>query len=133
VAFNKDLNRFTLKVTGLETAKARVTWGKESLEFTKEQLAAGVNLPAEFAKTPFDDAFAHLQGAVAEKQKFETFMIKQIVTDFRMIPDIATDKETQQAAGVLTKKLMNRWDQFDKAAHEQLQPVKHTLLVETLQ
>lgn len=133
VAFNKDLNRFTLKVTGLETAKARVTWGKESLEFTKEQLAAGVNLPAEFAKTPFDDAFAHLQGAVAEKQKFETFMIKQIVTDFRMIPDIATDKETQQAAGVLTKKLMNRWDQFDKAAHEQIQPVKHTLLVETLE
>jgi hypothetical protein len=50
-----------------------------------------------------------------------------------MIPDIATDKETQQAAGVLTKKLMNCWDQFDKAAHEQLQPVKHTLLVETLQ
>ena len=133
MAFNEDLNRFTLKVTGLETAKARVTWGKESLEFTKEQLAGGVNLPAEFSKTPFDDAFAHLQGAVAEKQKFETFMIKQIVTDFRMIPDIATDKETQQAAGVLTKKLMNRWDQFDKAAHEQLQPVKHTLLVETLQ
>jgi hypothetical protein len=60
-------------------------------------------------------------------------MIKQIVTDFRMIPDIATDKETQQAAGVLTKKLMNRWEQFDKAAHEQLQSVKHTLLVETLQ
>ena len=133
MAFNEDLNRFTLKVTGLETAKARVTWGKESLEFTKEQLAAGVNLPAEFSKTPFDDAFAHLQGAVAEKQKFETFMIKQIVTDFWMIPDIATDKETQQAAGVLTKKLMNCWDQFDKAAHEQLQPVKHTLLVETLQ
>ena len=133
VAFNEDLNRFTLKVTGLETGKARVTWGKESLEFSKEQLAAGVNLPAEFSKTPFDDAFAHLQGAVAEKQKFETFMIKQIVTDFRMIPDIATDKETQQAAGVLTKKLMNRWEQFDKAAHDQLQPVKHTLLVETLE
>lgn len=132
VAFNQDLNRFTLTVTGLKSAKARVTWGDESREFTKEQLAAGINLPAEFPKTPFDPAFARLQGAVAAKQSFETFMIKQIVTDFRLIPDIGTDAEVQQAAGTLTRKLMSRWEQLDKAAHEQLTPVKHTLLVEAI-
>jgi lysophospholipase L1-like esterase len=133
VAFNQDLNRFTLKVGGLQTPKAKVTWGTESREFTKEQLAAGINLPAEFTKTPFDESFARLQGAVAAKQNFETFMIKQIVTDFRNIPDIGTDKDAQEAAGTLTRKLMNRWEQLDKAAHEQLTPVKHTLLVESVQ
>jgi hypothetical protein len=132
VPFNDELNRLTLKVSGLQTPKAKVTWGAESREFTKEQLAAGVNLAAEFSKTPFDEAFSRLQGAVAAKQGFETLMIKQIVTDFRVIPDIATDKEAQEAAGVLTKKLMNRWEQLDKAAHEQVQPVKHTLVVEAV-
>ena len=57
-------------------------------------------------------------------------MIKQIVTDFRNIPDIGTDAEVQQAASTLTKKLMSRWEELDKAAHEQLTPVKHTLLIE---
>ena len=132
VAFNQELNRFTLKVAGLQTAKAKVTWGNETREFTKEQLAAGINLPAEFTKTPFDESFARLQGAVAAKQGFETFMIKQIVTDFRNIPDIGTDKDVQEAAGTLTRKLMSRWEQLDKAAHEQLTPVKHTLLVESV-
>ena len=133
VAFNQELNRFTLKVAGLKTPKAKVTWGNETREFTKEQLAAGINLPAEFTKTPFDESFARLQGAVAAKQGYETFMIKQIVTDFRNIPDIGTDKDVQEAAGTLTRKLMSRWEQLDKAAHEQLTPVKHTLLVESVQ
>ena len=133
VAFNQDLNRFTLKVTGLKTPKAKVTWGDESREFTKDQLAAGINLPAEFSKTPFDPSFARLQGAVAAKQGFETLMIKQIVTDFRLIPDIGTDAELQRAAGTLTKKLMSRWEQLDKDARAQLTPVKHTLLVESIQ
>ena len=133
VAFNQDLNRFTLKVTGLKTPKAKVTWGDESREFTKDQLAAGINLPAEFSKTPFDPSFARLQGAVAAKQGFETLMIKQIVTDFRLIPDIGTDVELQRAAGTLTKKLMSRWEQLDKDARAQLTPVKHTLLVESIQ
>jgi len=133
VPFNDELNRLTLKVSGLQAPKAKVTWGAESREFTKEQLSAGVNLAAEFSKTPFDESFAKLQAAVAAKQAFETFMIKQIVTDFRMIPDIGTDKEVQDAAGVLTKKLMGRWEQLDKAAHDQVQPVKHTLVVEAVQ
>lgn len=132
VPFNQDLNRLTLKVTGLDIVKAKVTWGSESKEFTKEQLAAGVNLAAEFSKTPFDEAFGKLQGAVAQKQGFETFLIKQVVTNFRLIPDFANDPEAQQAAKVLHTKLMTRQEQLDKAVHEQLQPVKHTLVVEAV-
>jgi hypothetical protein len=126
------LNRLTLKVVQLDAPKAKVTWGSESKEFTKDQLLAGVNLAAEFSKTPFDEAFGKLQAAVAAKQQFETFLIKGVVTNFRLIPDIAKDPEAQAAASVLHRKLMARQEQLAKAAREQLQPVKHTLIVEAV-
>lgn len=130
VPFNDDLNHFRLRVFGLTTPAATVAWGTESKSFTREQLAAGVNLAAEFARTPFDEPFASFQAAVAEKQNFETFMIKQIVTDFRHIPGIATDPEAQAAANVLAGKLSERWEQLDKTARERIVPVKHTIRIE---
>ena len=86
VPFNEDLNRLTLKVSNLEAAKAKVAWGSETKEFTNEQLSAGINLAAEFSKTPFDAKFAELSNVVAAKQNFETQMIKQIITGFRSYP-----------------------------------------------
>lgn len=130
VPFNDDLNRYQLRVTGLQTPAAKVTWGSETKTFTKDQLAAGVNLAAEFPRTPFDQPFAHFQAAVAEKQNYETFMIKQIVTDFRLIPDISTDTEAQAAAKVLSGKLIKRWEELDQAARERLVPVDHTIRIE---
>src|SRR5262245_49795687 len=50
--FNHDLNRLTLVVKNLDTPKGVVTWGSQTKEFTKEQLAAGINLAAEFDATP---------------------------------------------------------------------------------
>ena len=130
VPFNDDLNRYQLRVTGLQTPAAKVTWGSETKTFTKDQLAAGVNLAAEFPRTPFDEPFAHFQAAIAEKQNFETFMIKQIVTDFRLIPDISTDEEAQAAAKVLSGKLLKRWEALDQAARKRLMPVDHTIRIE---
>ena len=130
VPFNDDLNRYQLRVTGLQTPAAKVTWGSETKTFTKDQLAAGVNLVAEFPRTPFDEPFAHFQAAVAEKQNYETFMIKQIVTDFRLIPDISTDTEAQAAAKVLSGKLLKRWEKLGQAARERLVPVDHTIRIE---
>jgi len=130
VPFNDDLNRYLLRVTGLQTPAAKVTWGTETKTFTKDQLAAGVNLAAEFPRTPFDEPFAHFQAAVAEKQNFETFMIKQIVTDFRLIPDFSTDVEAQAAAKVLSGKLMKRWETLDTTARERLVPVNFTIRIE---
>ena len=130
VPFNDDLNRYRLKVTGLQTPAAKVTWGTETKTFTKDQLSAGVNLAAEFPRTPFDEPFAHFQAAVAEKQNFETFMIKQIVTDFRLIPDFSTDVEAQAAAKVLSGKLMKRWETLDTTARERLVPVTFTIRIE---
>jgi lysophospholipase L1-like esterase len=133
VSFNQDLNRLTLKVTGLDAAKAKVTWGSESKEFTKEQLAAGVNLAAEFSKTPFDESFAKLQSAVQAKQNFETVMIKQAVTNFRSFAGIAKeDPAIAEATKGLYQALTARQQKLDQEARAQLTPVKHKLTVEAV-
>ena len=132
VPFNDDLNRYVLKAVNLTAPRAKVTWGGESKEFAREQLEQGVNLAAEFPRTPFDEPFAALAAAVAEKQAYETFMIKQIVTDFRQIPGIADDPEAQAAAKLLADRLMRRWRELEQKVRARLVPVKHTLTIEPL-
>ena len=41
-------------------------------------MAAGINLAAEFSKTPFDEAFKRLDEAVGQKQNYETRQIKTL-------------------------------------------------------
>ena len=77
--FNQDLNQFTLVVRNAPADKLRVTWGNASHEFTKDQLATGVNLAAEFLDNPFAEQFAKVHKAVQAQQNFETVMIKNLV------------------------------------------------------
>ncbi|MCB1088973.1 MAG: hypothetical protein KDM63_18200, partial [Verrucomicrobiae bacterium] len=131
--FNEDLNRLTLVVTGLGTPKAKVTWGGESKEFTKEQLAGGVNLAAEFPKTPFDDAFRSLMDAVGVKQAFETMAIKNLVTNFRIFAEEAkADPEFGAALDTLKKKVTDKEAQHDASVRKRLVPVRHAIKVEPL-
>ena len=131
--FNEDLNRFTLKVKNLNAAKAKVTWGTESKEFTKEQLSSGINLAAEFTKTPFDAAFAQFSGAVATKQAYETPMIKSMITSFRSFTqDAAEDAEFAKALQTLKKKMLTKQAVLDTAERKLLVPVKHSIKVEAL-
>ena len=132
VPFNDDLNRYVLKVRNLESPRAKVTWGTEAKEFTLEQLVTGINLAAEFSRTPFDEPFAALSAAVADKQAYETMMIKQIVTDFQKIPDIGTDAEAQAAVKVLNDRLMRRWTELEAKVRERLMPVKHSITIAPL-
>ncbi len=80
--FNQDLNRLTLVVTGAAAEKKyKVTWGKESKEFTGEALGKGINLAAEFLENPFADAFAKsVDAKVREQQNFETPLVKQNIS-----------------------------------------------------
>jgi lysophospholipase L1-like esterase len=78
IPLNQDLNRFTLVAKNGRAANYRVTWGGTSRTFTAKQLARGLNLAAEFPVTPFSEAFARVDAAVAAKQAFETRQIKQI-------------------------------------------------------
>lgn len=132
-SFNDDLNRLTLRVKNLTAAKAKVTWGTESKEFTKEQLTAGINLAAEFPKTPFDEAFMKFMSGIAAKQAYETPMIKGMVTNFRNFEaDIKEDAEFATALGTLKKKMLAKQQKLDAAARVNLVPVKHTVRVEAV-
>jgi lysophospholipase L1-like esterase len=128
--FNDELNRFTLKVKNLSAEKAKVTWGSESKEFTRAQLESGINLAAEFSRTPFDAQFKKLVQAVSTKQNFETPMIKNMVTGFRSFANEA--KEDHQLASAFAKvseRLTVRQQQLDKDMRKTIVPVKHTISV----
>lgn len=129
--FNEELNRFTLKVKNLSGEKAKVTWGGESKEFPRAQLEAGINLAAEFAKTPFDEAFFKYMGAVGNKQAFETGLIKDFVTKFRNYSaDIKADPELGTAFATLKTRLGARHAALEMESRKALVPVKHTISVE---
>ncbi len=131
--FNSELNRLVLKAQGLSGAKALVTWGNQSHEFTREQLAAGVNLTTEFNQTPFDASFQKLVGALGNKQAFETYMIKQMITNFRSIPgDLKDDVEIQGAFKTIATRLTARQQELDAEARALLVPVKHAITIKQL-
>ncbi|WCJ59040.1 SGNH/GDSL hydrolase family protein [Fontisphaera persica] len=128
--FNEELNRFVLKVRNLNAPKARVTWGATSLEFTREQLEAGVNLAAAFPATPFDEAFRKVMDAVGQKQNFETLMIKEMVTKFRFFGrETAADPALAEAFRQVGARLVARQEALDAAVRQALTPVRHTLSV----
>ena len=98
VPFNEELNRFTLVVENAPADKCKVTWGKSSKEFSKEQLAKGINLAAEFIDNPFSEPFRKVEAAVREQQKYETPLVKSVVTklpDFKkLVPEeIGSDRK----------------------------------------
>jgi lysophospholipase L1-like esterase len=131
--FNEDLNRFTLHVKNLGKDKAKVTWGPESKEFSKEQLEKGVNLAAEFTHTPFDAAFNTYMGAVAKKQAFETPYIKEYITKLRTSPFTNEMKEDAQLAAAFTnvkEGLAAHQAALEAASRKALVPVKYTITIE---
>lgn len=133
VPFNEQFNRLTLKVTGLDAAKAKVDWGSASKEFTREQLATGVNLAAEFNVTPFDAPFQQLNAAVTKKQAFETYMIKSLITQFRSLPpELRDDSDMQSAVQALRAALVKHHQKLDQETRLLVVPVKHALSVTPL-
>jgi len=78
VPFNAKLNRLKLIVKGGTAANYAVTWGDETHDYSAVQLATGVNLAEDFAVNPFSAAFAKVDAAVADKQKYETRQIKEL-------------------------------------------------------
>ncbi len=131
--FNEDLNRLTLKVKNLSAAKAKVTWGSQSKEFSREQLEAGVNLAAQFTKTPFDDAFAGLTAAITQKESFETILIKNLVTHMRVIAaEAAEDPKVAAALVKLKKKLADEHAKQDANVLKFIKPITHTIKVEEI-
>jgi hypothetical protein len=78
ISFNQDLNRFKLVVKNATAANYKVTWGGETRSYSAAELAAGVNLAADFGVNPFSEAFKRVDDAVGAKQAYETTQIKKI-------------------------------------------------------
>ena len=78
VPFNTELNRLKLIVKGGTAENYAVTWGDETHDYSAVQLATGVNLAEDFTVNPFSAAFAKVDAAVADKQKYETRQIKEL-------------------------------------------------------
>jgi len=130
IPFNQDLNRFTLVVENAPTDKCMVTWGKTSKEFSKNQLEKGINLAAEFIDNPFSKHFRKVDEAVREQQKYETGLVKSVVTklpDFRkLVPEESAAIDRIAATGIRHDK------QLFEAAAATVTPVKHTLVIEAI-
>jgi lysophospholipase L1-like esterase len=145
--FNQDLNRLTLVVKNLTGARAKVTWevarasrplagthgqdAQATKSFTRDQLATGINLAAEFPQTPFNTTFAAVERAISAKEDFETFLIKDMITKFpTLLARTDNDPEMKDALEVMRRKLLARHDKLARAVADAVQPVKHTLVIQ---
>lgn len=129
VPFNADLNRFVLVVTNLPAPAATVTWGSPK-RFSREQLAAGINLAAEFSDHPLAEPFRRLDEIVARKQAYETRMIKQCIHSFLHFRDLlGGDAEAAAALEALRARLQARQAELAAEARAAVGPVRHTLVI----
>src|SRR5262245_47778899 len=131
IPFQNDLNRFMLVMKDAKADKIRVTWGKESKTFTKEELQKGVNLATEFDETPFAEAFQKVDQLVGQKQGFETTMIKQYHVGLRMLQGaVKDDQEAAETLKKLAEKLHASQAKMSEETRKAVVPVKHTLKIE---
>lgn len=129
IPFNQDLNRYVLVVKN-SPPKARITWGKESLEFTKEQLEAGVNLAAEFSENPFRDAFGAGERAIRAQQKFESEEVKTLLD-----AEAKGEKPLPDENGVsvpVREYILKKDAELRAASKAAIAPVRHAIRVESL-
>ena len=127
--FNQDLNRLTLVVKGLTAAKAKVTWGATTKEYTAAELASGVNLAKDFLQNPFSEQFGKVNAAVVAQEAQETTLSKAFMhnlsawkTDFAPGVDAAWDQ-------ILDSARKQHDSLFQKAA-DLVVPITHTIKIE---
>ena len=128
ISFNDDLNRFTLQLSSIPWKNVRVTWGSTAKVFSKADLEKGINMSAEFMdNTPFKDQFNKVSKAVADKQNFETAMIKSFFNGFPRVEQYDDLKET--IADFKVKLIMKR-AALSSAVTDAVVPIKHSLKIE---
>jgi lysophospholipase L1-like esterase len=130
VPFNQDLNRLMLVVNGLKAEKAKVTWGGASRSFTRDELARGVNLAAEFPDNPFCEPFKKVDAAVAAKQDFETRMVLGGFHDLASLQKtFIDDAEAAATVKTLHAKLIAKHEILAKTVRDAVVPVRHKIAV----
>lgn len=131
IPFNQELNRYLLVVKNPPAASLKITWGEESKVFTSEQLAAGINLAAEFLKNPFSAPFAKLLNAFAAQQIID----RQLIGPTSLMDEVAGNRQKNpDAGGNAFEDAKDAIIQFDSIVRanslRQVVPVNHTILIE---
>jgi lysophospholipase L1-like esterase len=119
VPFFQDLSRFQLVVKNAPGMAYEVAWGNTTNTYTANQLAAGVNLAADYVDNPFCESFKRVDAAVAAKQAFETKQIKQVFHSKEAKADMAKAVETTEAERA----------PLVQAIADAMTPVRHTLVI----
>jgi hypothetical protein len=127
VPFNDELNRFRFVVTNLSSPNMKVKWGASEKTFTAEQLAAGINLAAEFLDNPFNDAFAKVETAVKAQQVFETPATKILLHGMNVPAWQANLPEETNTLMQLQSAVVGKSKNLESAARTAFTPVRHTL------
>jgi lysophospholipase L1-like esterase len=122
VPFAQDLNRLILKANIKGEGKWRVTWGEQSVEYSSEELIAGVNIAWDFPQNPFCEAFDRVDDAVAKKQAYETEQVKKKFHSKEAKADFdAVVAETEAVRQPLAD-----------AIAAAMRPVTHTILIQAV-
>jgi lysophospholipase L1-like esterase len=126
--FNDDLNRYMLVVKGLTTAKAKVTWGSTSKEYTADQLAKGINLASEFLVNPFCEQFGKVAGVVGGQEQQEDTLSKGFMHN---LPDWKTNMApgADSAWDQIVTAGIARHNAIFKQAADLVVPVEHTITI----
>lgn len=107
-----------------------MTWGKDSKEFSADQLKQGVNLADEFLDNPFAEPFQKVEAQIRKQQEFETPLVKSLIhmsPEYkRMIPDEAASLDRIVEAGVRRDRVL-----VDESAAAVV-PVRHKLKIEPM-
>jgi hypothetical protein len=129
--FNEQLNRLTLTAKGGTAARYKVTWGDVAKEFTADQLAAGINLAAEFLDNPFSKPFQQVEIKIAQQQAQEVHWIKNLlhgIPNYKQIAPQEGDSLEKVAMAIVAEDKKAR-----DASAASLVPVKHALQIEPMQ
>jgi lysophospholipase L1-like esterase len=125
VPFFQELSRFQLVVTNATAPQYHVIWSGNSTNsytntYSAAQLAAGVNLAADYVDNPFCDAFQLVDEAVAAKQAYETTQIKKMFHSKEAKADMDKAVETTEAERA----------PLAQAIADAMKPVRHTLVIQ---
>jgi len=123
VPFFEQLSRFQLVVTNAPAAQYQVVWGNTTNVYTSAQLAAGVNLAADFVDNPFCEPFKRVDEAVAAKQAYETKQIKEVFHSREAQTDM--DKAVNQTEAERAP--------LAAAIAAAMVPVRHTIQIQPVQ
>lgn len=128
VPFQRNFNRFMLRVVDPEPGKYRVYWGGEYREVTAAALASGINLAEEFRVNPFTAAFMNFYELIKNKQRCE------VASYFEINPRLNKLAESLPANSDLVeiRRSVRRHLEQVSVADIVLPPVIHSICIEKI-